>query len=219
MTDWDTLDIARIALDRSGLRAQVMENANSRLVVDPERFVGDEEPMAAVGMSPVYHSTSDLSPLRSPDAVRDQALMDEYFNPYAQIFSTMVDGVLDECGNAVIIDLHSFPSRPLPYELDQSALRPGICIGTDPFHTPDVLVALVEESFADIPGGFALNTPFSGTYVPLDHYGRTSEVWSIMIEIRRDLYQVEPGGPRHDGIRDVVTGLVRFLSKAVWIGA
>jgi N-formylglutamate amidohydrolase len=174
MTDWDTLDIAHMALDRSGLRAQVMENPYSRLV---------------------------------------------YFHPYAQMISALVDRVLDECGNVVIVDLHSFPSRPLAYELDQTALRPGICIGTDPFHTPDVLVAMAEESFADVPGGFALNTPFSGTYVPLEHYGRTSQVWSIMIEIRRDLYQAEPGGPRHDGLRDVITGLVRLLTRAVWIGA
>jgi hypothetical protein len=40
-----------------------------------------------------------------------------------------------------------------------------------------------------------------------------------MIEIRRDLYREELGGPRHDGLRDVITGLVRFLSRAVWVGA
>jgi hypothetical protein len=39
-----------------------------------------------------------------------------------------------------------------------------------------------------------------------------------MIEIRRDLYQEEPGGPLHDGYKTVVSGLVKFLSKAVWFG-
>jgi N-formylglutamate amidohydrolase len=219
MTDWETNDIAYMALHRSGLEARVVENAYSRLVVDPERFIGDDEPMAAIGMGPVYHSTSDLRPLRAADPARDEALLNEYFHPYAQTFSDVVDQVLSECGRVTIVDLHSFPSLPLPYEVDQSALRPGICIGTDPFHTPDVLRDAAVESFAGMPGGIALNTPFSGTYVPLEHLGRTPEVSSVMVEIRRDLYQVEPGGPRHEGFRDVITGLVRFLSKAVWIGA
>jgi N-formylglutamate deformylase len=219
MTDWDTNDIAYVALHRSGLDARVVENAYSRLVVDPERFIGDEEPMAAIGMGPVYHSTSDLRLLRAPDPARDEALLDEYFRPYTQAFSNVVNQVLSECGRVFIVDLHSFPSLPLPYELDQTALRPGICIGTDPFHTPDVLHDAAVESFAGVPEGVALNTPFSGTYVPLEHLGRTPEVSSVMIEIRRDLYQVEAGGPRHEGFRDVITDLVRFLSKAVWIGA
>jgi hypothetical protein len=46
---------------------------------------------------------------------------------------------LEEHGKVVIVDLHSFPTLPLPYGLDPSALRPGVCIGTDPFHTPDEL--------------------------------------------------------------------------------
>jgi N-formylglutamate deformylase len=219
MTDWETNDIAYMALHRSGLEARVVENAYSRLVVDPERFIGDDEPMAAIGMGPVYHSTSDLRPLRAADPARDEALHDEYFHPYAQTFLDVVDQVLSECGRVTIVDLHSFPSLPLPYAVDQTALRPGICIATDPFHTPDVLRDAAVESFAGMPGGIALNTPFSGTYVPLEHLGRTPEVSSVMVEIRRDLYQAEPGGPRHEGFRDVITGLVRFLSTAVWIGA
>jgi N-formylglutamate amidohydrolase len=219
MTDWETDDIAYIALHRAGLEARVVENQFSRLVTDPERLLGDEEPMAAIGMGPVYHSTSDLRPLRLPDPARDDALIAEYFLPYAQVFTDVVDRALDDCGRAIIIDLHSFPSEPLPYELDQQVPRPGICIGTDPFHTPDTIVDMAIESFSGVPGGIALNTPFSGTYVPLAHLGRTPEVSSVMIEIRRDLYQEEPGGPRHEGLRTVASGLIKFLSKVVWFGA
>jgi N-formylglutamate amidohydrolase len=219
MTDWHTNDIAYNALDRAGLEARVVENWYSRLVIDPERFLGDEEPMAAIGMGPVYHSTSDLRPLRSPDPARDEALINEYFRWHAESFTNTVNQVLEDCGRAVIIDLHSFPSEPLPYELDQQALRPGICLGTDPFHTPDAILDMAIEAFTGVPGGIALNTPFAGTYVPLEHLGRTPDVSSIMIEIRRDLYQEEPGGPLHDGYRMVISGLVKFLSKAVWFGS
>jgi N-formylglutamate amidohydrolase len=219
MTDWHTDDIANYVLVRAGLEARVIENKFSRLVIDPERFLGDEEPMAAIGMGAVYHSTADLTPLCLSDPARDDALIDEYFRPYARTFTDTVNQVLDDCGRVVINDLHSFPSEPLPYEFDQEALRPGICIGTDPSHTPGALVDMAIESFTGVPGGIALNTPFAGTYVPLEHLGRTAQVSSIMIEIRRDLYQEEPGGPPHEGYRTVVSGLVKFLSKAVWFDA
>lgn len=219
MTDWYTDDIANTALARACLDARLVENRFSRLVVDPERFIGEDEPMAAIGMGPVYYSTSDLRPLRLPDPARDEALMDEYFRPYARMFTNVVDQVLADCGRAIIIDLHSFPSAPLPYEFDQHVPRPGICIGTDPFHTPDAIVDMATASFAGVPGGVALNAPFAGTYVPLEHLGSTSEVSSVMIEIRRDLYQEEPGGPRHDGLLTVASSLIKFLSKVVWFGA
>ena len=48
----------------------------------------------------------------------------------------------DHC---LIIDGHSFPALPLPYELNQRAFRPDFCIGTDDFHTPEELVATVES--------------------------------------------------------------------------
>jgi hypothetical protein len=64
-----------------------------------------------------------------------------------------------------------------------------------------------------------LDTPFAGTYVPLKHLGRDRRVRSIMIEVRRDLYQTEPAGPLHDGYNDIVTLLGDFLLATVTLGA
>jgi len=58
----------------------------------------------------------------------------------------------------------------------------------------------------------AENTPFAGTYVPLTHFRSTQEVDSVMIEIRRDLYQEEPGGRTHAGYGPVVSRLTAFLN-------
>ena len=33
-----------------------------------------------------------------------------------------------------MIDGHTFPALPLPYELNQTAFRPDFCYGTDEFH-------------------------------------------------------------------------------------
>jgi N-formylglutamate amidohydrolase len=212
MTDWYTDRMAQDALAQAGVPAVIFANRASRLVIDPERFIGDDEPMQKVGMGPVYVATSDGRPLRTPDPARDLRLLDQWFHPYAAAFADLVDKTMTEHGRAVIIDLHSFPSMALPYELDQSAARPGICIGTDPFHTSPALRQLALDAFEGVSGGMGENTPFAGTYVPLAHFRTTREVNSVMIEVRRDLYQEEPGVPKHGGYGRVVDRLARFLS-------
>ncbi len=59
-----------------------------------------------------------------------------YYDPHHARLETLVAEKLEASSKCLIIDCHSFPSKPLPYEPDQSANRPDICIGTDEFHTP-----------------------------------------------------------------------------------
>jgi N-formylglutamate amidohydrolase len=212
LTDWFTDQLVLDALTTSGVSARVFMNNLSRLVIDPERFPDDREPMEAIGMGPVYRVTSDLRPLRRADPAERERLLDTYFFPYGRAFTEVVDETLADFGGVTILDTHSFPSLPLPYELDQAALRPGICVGTDPYHTPPELIEAAFKVFSDVPGGVAENSPFQGTYVPLRHWGKTPTVRSMMVEIRRDLYQHEPGGPVHDGYGEVVERLGQLFS-------
>ena len=211
LTDWHTDRICFHALASAGVPAAVFANSASRLLIDPERFTGEEEPMLAVGMGPVYQSTSGQQPLRSPDPERDQRLLDSWFYPYATAFTDLIDRTLAEHGRAVVVDLHSYPSKPLPYELDQGAWRPDICLGTDPFHTSTAMLHEATDVFESAGCDVAQNVPFSGCYVPLKHLGRTREVASMMIEIRRDLYQQESAGPLHAGYADVVERVSRLF--------
>ncbi len=216
MTDWFTDRMALDALTRADASGTVFVNKASRLLVDPERFLGDDEPMRAVRMGPVYLATSDRGALRTPDPVRDDHLVDRWFRPYAVAITKLIDQTLLTHGRAVIIDLHSFPSRALPYELDPNVDRPGICIGTDPFHTTQELESVARDALASDAWDVGANTPFAGTYVPLAHLGRTHSVQSLMVEVRRDLYQVEPGGPTHAGYELVVghlSALFRTLTR------
>ena len=171
----------------------------SRLVVDPERFSDDsQEIMAHRGMGAVYTRSSDLNTLRVVDEGKRQQLLERYYHPYHRRLNALTDKCLQESGKCLIIDGHSFPSVPLPYELDQSLDRPGICIGTDPFHTPDWLKEFVAKIFRENGFSVALNHPFPGSLVPSDFYLHDERVVSIMIEIRRDLYVDEPTGSRLD---------------------
>jgi N-formylglutamate amidohydrolase len=118
--------------------ADVVAPGVSRLVVDVERFLGDDqEPMARVGMGVIYTSTSHGRALRAPPAPDERrALLDSYYHPHHQRLEATLQAALDAYGRALILDLHAFPDVPLPCDLDQEPDRPDICIGTDAFHTP-----------------------------------------------------------------------------------
>ncbi|MEU9361344.1 N-formylglutamate amidohydrolase [Streptomyces sp. NPDC048301] len=110
------------------------------------------------------------------------------------------------------MDVHSYPSAALPYELHGTGPRPPVCLGTDGFHTPPGLLARAEAEFARF-GGTGLNSPFPGTYVPLKHYGKDARVSALMIEIRRDLYMTEPGGPAGPGLGMLASALAALVDE------
>lgn len=216
MTDAHTATLAMEAARLSGAAPWLFINRLSRLVIDPERLPDEEEEMAAIGMAAVYTATSHRTALRAADPARDAALRVKYADPYATAFTELVEQRLAATGQAVIIDEHSYPSRPLPYELHQGDARPAVCVGTDEVHTSEALLDVVLGALEGI-GSIALNQPFRGTYVPLRHYGRERRVQSVMVEIRRDTYMEEPGGNMHGGAEAVVAGLaeaVRALTPA-----
>lgn len=173
-------------------------NRRSRLVVDPERFPDDTEEMLEVGMGAVYTQGHRRQLIREiPDDERD-ALLDRYFHPYAAAFSAEVTRQLDVHGVCTVIDVHSYPSERLPYELHDGP-RPPLCIGTDEDHTPGWLRDIVEGRAEEHGLDVAFDTPFAGTYVPLDHYRTDHRVTGVMLEIRRDTYLDEATATPHEG--------------------
>lgn len=210
MTDTDTGAIAAGAAETAALRPWIFENRASRLVFDPERFPDEREEMRSVGMGAVYTKTSHGEPLRHADAHQERRLLDEYFHPYAQAMAEFIDARLDATSHTVILDVHSYPSKPLPYELHADGSRPAICLGTDAFHTPDWLLDAARSAFESC-GEIELNTPFAGCYVPLRHYNAQPAVSAIMVEVRRDIYLTEPAGPPTEGLSRVTAALARLV--------
>ncbi len=198
ITDSFTDKVAAVAANASSSTPWIFRNDLSRLVIDPERFTDEREEMLAVGMGAVYTRTSQKQPLRDetifqPGSPAWNELIDTYFTPYTRALQQLVNERLEACGEVTIIDMHSFPSSALPYELHADLSRPEICIGTDDFHTPDDLTKKIAEAFTSF-GTVGINEPFIGTYVPLEQYGTDQRVRSVMIEIRRDLYMDEAAG-------------------------
>ncbi|MFI2411234.1 N-formylglutamate amidohydrolase [Streptomyces sp. NPDC018947] len=209
ITDAHTAEIAEAAAGLAGLTPWRFVNRASRLVVDPERFPDEREEMAAVGMGAVYTRTTHREVLRA-DGTDPEPLIERYFRPYARAMTDAVADRLAATGRAVVIDVHSYPAEPLPYELHGAGPRPPVCLGTDAFHTPPALLAAAREAFAPC-GETGLDSPFSGTYVPLDFYGKRAEVAALMVEIRRDTYMTEPGGPAGPGISRLAGALAELV--------
>jgi len=103
---------------------------------------------------------------------------------------------LPEGIHCLTIDAHSYPSKPLPYEPDQRAHRPEICIGTDDFHTlrwpAEGAVELFRAHFDPVE----VNRPHSGALVPEACFQRDPRVYSIMVEVNRSLHMDELTGAR-----------------------
>jgi N-formylglutamate deformylase len=192
LTDWHT---DRLFYGMGHLGATSLVNRLSRLVVDPERFPNDvDEPNAARGHGAVYTRTIDGSELRHLSAEERKTLMDQVYVPYHSALAEVVDGVLAEFDTCIVLDCHSFASIALPSEADQSAVRPDICIGTDPFHTPPGMARWLKDAF--VAEGFRVqrNRPFSGALVPRAYYRTDHRVSAVMIEVRRGLYCDETTG-------------------------
>ena len=188
----------------------------SRLVCDVERFPMDEdEPMAARGMGVIYTRTSLGEVLRTQPNVADrQSLMNRWYRPHHSKLERLVNDVAARSGICLIVDCHSFPSVPLPFEPDQSAHRAEICIGTDAFHTPaairDAILAAADKEGYSV----ALDAPFAGALVPLASYRKDRRIFSVMIEVNRRLYMDEDSGHKNPGFEKVSAAVGRLIVTA-----
>ena len=194
----------------------------SRLIVDPERFLDDdEEPMSRVGMGAIYTRTSAGERLRADLTVGERKwLIRSYYEPHHERLRRDVDVELATRDRALIVDCHSFPRQPSPCDLDQSADRPDFCVGTDPFHTPDGLKQTAMDSIRGQGFRVEENRPYAGTIVPALYYRTDRRVWSIMIEVCRDLYMDEKSACMsedffriHLAVEELLRGLLHYLDN------
>lgn len=211
----------------------------SRLVCDVERFRDDSrETMAGLGMGFAYTHGSDLRRIRelTPEHKRHRIERGLY-DPHHEELERMVERKLREYGRCLIIDAHSFPAEPLPYERymagdrgegggsevrpgthggDRSdarggADRPDICIGTDDYHTGAELREKTVTFFEERGYRVAVNDPFAGALVPERFYRKDPRVQSIMIEVNRKLY-MDADARKTDGYAGIKRDLGEYLA-------
>ena len=181
----------------------------SRLICDVERFEDDQqEPMAKVGMGVCYEKTAAGDSLRQVTAAQRQEILETYYRPHHERLTAMVDAELALNQHALIIDCHSYPNEPLPCDQFPTIFRPDICIGTGGFHTPPALANFTYYFFRDRGYTVAYNLPYRGCMVPAAHRGKNERVYSVMLEVNRNIYKdsLEP-------IKGIISEWVYQISK------
>ena len=185
----------------------------SRLYCDVERFKEDEkEEMTAVGMGFAYTHCSDGTVLRTLSKERKEQILASCYEPHHQKLIRMTESALKKTGSCLIVDGHSFYPEALPYELHPKLHRPEICIGTDPFHTPEWLSVFCYDFFTGKGYETDFNAPFIGTIVPLPYFGKEKKVRSVMIEINRKLY-MDKTGEKTSAFGKVKIDIRQFLEQ------
>lgn len=196
------------------IRAEV-----SRLVVDVERFADDaQEPCARVGMGATYLRTADGRPLRALTPERRAELLNLYYWPHHRALDAAAAIRLARFGRCLVLDAHSFPTGPLPTQV-AFGRSPEIGVGTQPGHTPPALRDVVLGFFRARGYDVGVDVPFRGAMVPNACFGRDPRLWSVMIEVRRDLYMDEATGAPHAGfartqavLTELRAELLRFVA-------
>ena len=183
-TDWRTRDLFTHAAFPGRVVFPV-----SRMVCDPERFRADEaESMAKIGLGAVYERDAFLRPLRHLDACGRELLLRLYYDPHHRRLTQAVTERLRQNGECLLVDAHSFSAVPLPYEPEQGAGHPDICVGTCGVHTPATLLRKAVRFFESRGLSVAVDYPYAGSMVPLRYLG-DARVRSVMVEINRGLYR------------------------------
>jgi N-formylglutamate amidohydrolase len=210
LTDWYTDAIFDLSFTK--IIAPV-----SRVFCDVERFPDDsQEVMSEFGMGMCYTHFDNGKPMRNASPALREKIKTEYYDPHHRRLETAVEAALDKHGQALIIDCHSFPDIPLNRDLRKEIPRPDFCIGTDDYHTPRE-VRKAFELILSYGYTVELNTPYSGSIVPLRYFNKNKNVKSIMIEVNRRLYQdaIKSKKPNNSEVKVLRNMLKELLTNII----
>lgn len=187
LTDWLTDELFSIP------GAHRVVAPMSRLLVDTERYTDDQaEPMAAHGMGVIYTRGSHGQKIRGEISDRE-GLLAEFYYPHHRRLTAAIDHCLAEHDVCLLVDCHSFPDTPFPYETGTGG-RPDFCLGTTDSNSPDELVSHLAGTLQAQGFTVAINSPFQGCIMPPSHAG-DHRVRAIMVEVNRRLYMTQSAPP------------------------
>ena len=165
----------------------------SRLMCDPERFIGPEEEMEAYGMGFCCEKAFDGTVIKNvTDEVRAQA------RKYYDAHHARMDELCLRHPRILLFDLHSFSEDTLPEPVRKRAgWMPDVCVGTDPAYTPDELVRRIERRLEEAGLSHGINVLYSGTFVPgaVLRGDSACDLVSVMLEFNKRIYLDGTGRP------------------------
>ena len=209
LTDWYTDDLFDSQVDDK------IVAPFSRIFCDVERFADDElEIMSKVGMGVLYEKLDSDELLRKVSPKLKEKILTDYYWKHHDSLNTKVEEQLKINGKCLIIDCHSFPSKPLLKAINQNTNTPDFNIGTDSFHTPKKYIEASITYFENLGFSLGVDWPYSGSIVPMKYYQKDKKISSIMLEINRKLYLNEPTNEKstdYKKTKEVVKGYINLL--------
>jgi N-formylglutamate amidohydrolase len=213
LTDWYTDDLFHSNED------EMIVAEFSRIFCDSERFTDDsQEVMAQYGMGVLYEKGDNGDEIRIVTPELKEILLASYYWKHHNKFNIAVNNQLDNYGKAIIIDCHSYPSKPLKRDLDKNPKRPDFNIGTDSFHTTKDLIDISVSFFEKAGYTLGIDWPYKGSIVPIEHYKINKNVSTIMLEINRALYLNEPTNQKsekYSQIKQITSDYMRAIKNSL----
>ena len=144
--------------------------------------------------------------------------IEKVWQPYHACLEGLVRDMLDERGEATLLDFHSMPHEALDtLSRSPGQRRPEVVLG-DRFGASagGDIVDRLEAGFAAAGLSVSRNSPFAGAYIA-QHYGRPSRGrHAVQIEIDRSLYMneqlIRPNG-NFQAVKKLVTGVLRQVIR------
>ena len=181
----------------------------SRLLCDPERFIGPEEVMEKYGMGFCYEKAFDGTVIKNVTGeVRERTL--RYYREHHE----RMDRICERHPRILLIDLHSYSDEIVPEDFLREGVRtPDLCIGADERYTPSGLMETVKRRFSEAGFTIAVNYPYCGCYIPnIVLSGRSiCDCISIMLEFHKRTYCDDRGRfvPKRLGvIREIIRQVI-----------
>jgi N-formylglutamate amidohydrolase len=156
----------------------------SRVFCDVERFDSDEEEMNVVGMGVVYTHSHIKREIRRP---KDIETIKSYYHEHHNTLNRKCAEAIENDGEVLFVDIHSFADEALPYELHKDLERPDICIGYEEKHLTENRLRILIDTVESYGYTVAVNEPFIGCLIPGDYYQKDERVQGFMFEMNKRL--------------------------------
>ncbi len=187
----------------------------SRIFCDVERFADDNlEVMSKFGMGVLYEKLDNGNQLRTVTSKLKSDVLKDYYWKHHNRLNNEVKNHLEQKKSCLILDCHSFPSIPFNCALVQDKNTPDFNIGTDSYHTPKYIIDESIYYFESKGYTLGIDTPYSGSIVPMKYYQKDKRVISIMLEVNRRMYLKEPTNEKSEGFqrtKEIVNGYIKLL--------
>ena len=215
------LGVDRLCANASAAGATLMATTISRFVVDLNRHPDDlqgavvnapsRQPPVSYGVRGLVwaETTRGESVLAQPLTDAELQARVAYYHPYHAELSERLRSLKATFGRAVLVDVHSMPSRGAPNNNGKRSHRPDIILGDNLGKACDAFVIdPVEDIFRRAGYSVVRNRPYRGGYITR-HYGAPRRnIQAIQIEINRKLYMDEQTLDYDDSLAEAVQAVL-----------